>query len=151
MCIMCDEGATLDEVRFNIHGIIDSYGWFIQYVEAFPTSRAWAYTIGLMAGWAHPELVVTGVTPQAAARVLNSLGEMIRFGRSFAPDDCQYVPSTGQVHFSDVHPAHYDRGVLATWVDYYECLGSKPAAVALEVVLPGREAKLATRESSIGS
>jgi hypothetical protein len=148
---MCDEGATLDEVRFNIHGIIDRYGWFIQYVEAFPTSRAWAYTIGLTAGWDHPELVVTGVTPQAAARVLNNLGEMIRAGRSFSPDGYQYVPSTGQVHFSQVHPAHYDLGVLAAWVDYYGCLGMQPTAAALEVLLPGREAKLSTPDSSIGS
>lgn len=150
MCIMCDEGATLDEVRFNIHAIIDRYGWFIQYVEAFPTSRAWAYTIGVTAGWDHPELVVAGVTPQAAARVLNTLGEMIREGQSFTPDDSVFVPSSGQVRFSEVHAAHYDQGLLAAWVDYYECLGTQLPATALEVLLPGREAQLATPSSSIG-
>ena len=150
MCIMCDEGATLDEVRFNIHGIIDRYGWFIQYVEAFPTSHAWAYTIGLTAGFDHPELVVTGVTPQAAARILNRLGEMIRSGRSFGVGGNHFVPSIGQLCFSEVHPAHYDRGVLATWIDYYDCLGMRPSATAIEVLLPGREAQLATSSSSFG-
>jgi len=147
---MCDEGATLDEVRFDIHGIIERYGWFIQYVEVVPINRAWAYTIGLTAGWDHPELLVTGVTPQAAARVLNSLGEMVRAGRYFAPDDCLIHASAGRIRFSEVHPAHYDRGVLAAWVDYYECLGVQPAEAALEVLLPAQKAKLATPTSSIG-
>jgi hypothetical protein len=70
MCIMC-EGATLDECRFSIHGIIDRYGWFIQYVEVEPITLAWAYTIGLSARFGHPELVIVGVTPDTAARILN--------------------------------------------------------------------------------
>jgi hypothetical protein len=63
---MC-EGATLDECRFAIHGIIDRYGWFIQYVEVDPITRAWAYTIGLSAGFEHPELIIAGVRPEGAA------------------------------------------------------------------------------------
>ena len=70
MCIMF-EGASLDEARFNIHRIIDRYGWFIQYVEGAPVTRAWAYTIGLSAGFEHPELIITGVKPETAARTLN--------------------------------------------------------------------------------
>lgn len=58
MCIMCD-GASLDEVRFGIHGIIDRYGWYIQGVEAPPGGRSWAYTIGLSAAFDHPELIIT--------------------------------------------------------------------------------------------
>ena len=150
MCIMCDEGATLDEVRFNIHGIIDRYGWFIQYVEAFPTRRAWAYTIGLTVGFDHPELVITGVTPQAAARVLNGLSEMVQAGRQFSPGSSLVDLCGGEIRFSEMHPAHYDRGVLAAWVDYYGCLGTQPPASALEVLLPGRQPQLKTSSSPIG-
>lgn len=151
MCIMCDEGATLDECRFNIHGIVDRYGWFIQYVEVKPVARSWAYTIGLSAGFGHPELIVTGVGAQTSALVLNQVGEMIREGHIFTPGDCLFDPHEKHTHFSEVHPNHFDRGVFATWNDYYECLGPPyPAAIALEVVLPGRKAMLASPTSPFG-
>ncbi|MCA1704589.1 MAG: DUF4262 domain-containing protein, partial [Actinobacteria bacterium] len=151
MCIMCDGGATLDEARFNIHGIIDSFGWFIQYVEVAPVSRAWAYTVGLSAGFAHPELIITGVRAQTAARVLNQIGEMIRSGGAFTAGDCLTDAGGKHIHLSVVHPEHFDRGLFAVWSDYYDCLGPPyPEAVALEIVLPGRKPMLAARRSPIG-
>ena len=150
MCIMCD-GASLDECRFNIHGIIDRYGWFIQYVEVNPVNKAWAYTIGLTAGFDHPELIVTGVDMETAGRTLNGIGEMIRAGERFTPDDCLVDPTGGHTHLSEVHPRHFERGVFAVWTDYYDCLGPPhPNAEALEVVLPGRKPLLASPWSPIG-
>ena len=147
---MCDEGATLDECRFHIHGSIDRYGWFIQYVEVEPISRAWAYTIGLSAGFDHPELAVTGVHPDTAARVLNGIGDLIREGHRFPGhrlSDLRGRPIT----FWPVHRAHWRRGVFAVWDDYYECLGPPlPARSALEVVLPGQRTRLALPTSVIG-
>lgn len=149
MCIMCD-GASLDECRFNIHRIIDRYGWFIQYVEVAPVTRAWAYTIGLSAGFEHPELIITGVDPETAARALNGIGEMICAGERFTPDHCLVDPVGIHTHLSAVHPRHFERGVFAAWVDYYDCLAAHPTAEALEVVLPGRKALLTSPWSPIG-
>lgn len=150
MCDMCD-GATLDESRFKIFGIIDRYGWFIQYVEAAPGIRPWAYTIGLSAGFSHPELVICAVKAETAARVLNGIGEMIRGGERFGPEDCLVDPAGGHIHLSEVHSCHFERGVFARWVDYYGALGPlPPPAEALEVVLPGRKAFLASSWSPIG-
>lgn len=147
---MCD-GASLDECRFNIHGIIDRYGWFIQYVEVDPITRAWAYTIGLSAGFEHPELIITGVWPETAGRVLNGIGEMIRDGRHFVPGDRLIDPAGRYIRLSKVHPRHFEQGVFAAWVDYYDCLGPPhPEPEALEVVLPGRKALLASPRSPIG-
>ena len=106
---MC-EGASLDECRFQIHGIIDRYGWFIHYVEVKPVSRAWAYTIGLSAGFDHPELIVAGVRPETAAGTLNSLGEMIRAGERFTPGHCLVDPAGEHTHLAEVHPRHFERG-----------------------------------------
>ena len=148
---MCDEGATLNECRFDIYGIIDRYGWFIQYVEVEPVTLAWAYTIGLAAGFDHPELVVTGVGPETAGNVLNAIGEMIRTGHRFDHDDFVLDPEGRCIRFSSVHPAHYDRGVFAVWDDYYDCLGPPyPTEAALEVLLPGQIPKLTSPISSIG-
>jgi Domain of unknown function (DUF4262) len=150
MCVMC-EGATLDECRFAIHGIIDRYGWFIQYVEVDPITRAWAYTIGLSAGFEHPELIIAGVRPEGAARVLNGIGEMIRDGAYFAPGDPLLDHPGRCIRLSPVHPRHFERDVFAAWVDYYDCLGApQPEHEALEVVLPGRKALLASPRSPIG-
>lgn len=147
---MC-EGASLDECRFQIHGIIDRYGWFIQYVEVEPISRAWAYTIGLSAGFEHPELIIAGVRPETAAWVLNGIGEKIRAGMRFTPEHRLVDPAGKHTHFSDVHPRHFERGVFASWVDYYDCLGPPhPDPKAFEVVLPGRKAMLTTPWSPIG-
>jgi hypothetical protein len=151
MCIICDEGATPDECRFNIYGIIDRYGWFIQGVKVEPVARSWAYTIGLSAGFDHPELVITGVTMETAGRILNEIGETIRAGAHFTHGQC-FVDDQERhaARLSEVHPAHFDRGVFAVWQDYYECLGSFPPARVLEVVLPGRKPMLARPWSPIG-
>ncbi|MGH2554742.1 MAG: DUF4262 domain-containing protein [Actinomycetota bacterium] len=147
---MC-EGASLDECLFDIHGIIDRYGWFIQSVEVTPITRAWAYTIGLSAGFEHPGLVITGVRPETAGRTLNGIGEMIRDGKHFMPGDRLIDAAGGYIHLSRVHPHHFERGVFAAWVDYYGCLGPPhPEPEALEVVLPGRKALLDSSRSSIG-
>jgi len=148
---MCDEGATLDEVRFAIHGIIARHGWFIQYVEASTVARSWAYTVGLSAGFGHPELIVVGVTATKAARVLNRLGDMVRDGDKLGPGVGLVDTNRKHTHFSVVHPTHFQRGVFAAWTDYYGCLGPPyPAAAALEVVLPNRRPRFASPKSRFG-
>jgi hypothetical protein len=109
------------------------------------------HTIGLSAGFNHSELIVPGVRPDDAARLLNQLGRMVRKGDLLSPQDC-FVDSLGRhTHLSKVHPAHFDRGVFAAWRDYYGCLGPPhPTAVALEVVLPGRKEMLDRPRSTLG-
>lgn len=79
------------------------------------------------------------------------MGEMIRAGERFTPDHCLVDRAGKHTHLSEVHPRHFERGVFNSWVDYYDCLGSPhPPGEALEVVLPGRTAKLASPWSPIG-
>lgn len=68
--MMCN-GATFDEVLFNIHGLIDRFGWAVVPV-GHQLSSTWAYTIGLVEV-NHPELTVVGMAPERAARLLNRL------------------------------------------------------------------------------
>ena len=54
-----------------LRGIMKDHGWAVQFVE--DNRRPFAYTIGLH-NLGLPELLVTGLQPQTAGRVLNSLG-----------------------------------------------------------------------------
>lgn len=98
-----------------------------------------------------PALPPRSSSPETAARVLNGIGEMIRDGTCFSPGDRLVDSAERYSYLSAVDPHHFDRGVFAVWVDYYDCLGPPyPEAEALEVVLPGRKAMLASSRSSIG-
>jgi hypothetical protein len=86
-----------------------------------------------------------------AGWVLNAIGEMIRDGRYFVPGDRVTDDAGRYIRLSKVHPRHFEQGLFAAWVDYYDCLGPPhPEPEALEVVLPGRKALLASARSSIG-
>jgi hypothetical protein len=135
MCMMCD-GASLDEVRFWVHGTIARFGWAIMTVEE-QQSPSWAYTIGLVACFGHPELVLVGQSQAVTHRVLNHMGEAVRRGERFdgiaRTSTCCYP----DIELVRVHPAQIEHGLLNMWLDYYETLGPPyPDADALQVVVP---------------
>jgi hypothetical protein len=153
MCVICD-GATVDECRFDIYGAIERYGWFIQGVEPGPTTIGWAYTIGLTAGFDHPELIVpvSGPDLDDTGHLVNGLGQLISEGKRLSPENAVWRFDGSHVHFSEVHPNHFERGVFAVWDDYYESLGGPlPKREVLEVVPAGDEPLLSGPTSIIGS
>lgn len=142
MCIICD-GATPDEALFGVHGCVETYGWFIQYVEGRTLANSWAYTIGLTLHFRHPELVLVGADMGDTGRILNGLGDMVRDGMTITPEHCFIDPYGSHTHISPVHPIHFRKGVFAVWNEYFESLGPPPPEEsALEVVLPGRKPML---------
>ena len=73
MCWMCDNpGSTKRDYLDQFRATMLKHGWALQYVESDRTP--YAYTIGLH-DRGLPELLVTGVSPQRAARLLNRLAE----------------------------------------------------------------------------
>jgi hypothetical protein len=73
LCDRCDNPAlTVDDVLATIARKVETYGWAITCVGAQRRRAPWAYTVGLTA-LGHPELLVTGLTPQRAARLLNGM------------------------------------------------------------------------------
>jgi hypothetical protein len=77
MCDQCEGGdQSLEEYYTQvIRPTIDEYGWFIQYILG-GRAPAFAYTIGLTEH-GFPELIVTGVTQEQAAALLNEGGELL--------------------------------------------------------------------------
>ncbi|HUQ63998.1 MAG TPA: DUF4262 domain-containing protein [Acidimicrobiales bacterium] len=132
---MCD-GASIDEVRFRVHGCITQYGWYIQAVEAGNDGTDWAYTVGLSAGFDHPELVVVGLDFLKGGSLLNALAEEVGHGDMFVAGEQLRV--LGDVAEPvEVNSRQFEHGTFATWSDYYSCLGPPlPRAHALQVWLP---------------
>lgn len=78
MCWQCDNPqATVDDYLDVVRGIIRDRGWAVQFVEG--EQRPFAYTIGLHLR-DRPELLITGLPPQASARLLNSIASRILQG-----------------------------------------------------------------------
>jgi hypothetical protein len=72
---------SVDDYITQTIDIIAEHGWLIQWVgdpvdEAEP-SAPFAYTVGLTA-LGHPELIVTGLPPEKAYGILQTLAERIR-------------------------------------------------------------------------
>lgn len=73
MCWMCEHpGSTNQDYLDELRTTMLEHGWAVQYVESDRTQ--YACTIGLY-DRGLPELLVTGVSPRRAARLLNGVAE----------------------------------------------------------------------------
>jgi hypothetical protein len=143
MCDICD-GATDDELLFQIYGRIHNFGWGIEYVQTKDPSDSWGYTIGLAESFGCPELALAGFDGPTTGRVINSVGHAMSHG---------HLPRTGELFVCDghehllveVHPAHYRQGTFVMWEFYYRHIEAPPEEHrVLEIVPQGRSSRFAT-------
>ncbi|MGH9156409.1 MAG: DUF4262 domain-containing protein [Acidimicrobiales bacterium] len=160
MCAICD-GATEDEVRQHLADSIEWYGWSVQGVEASPGGWGWAYTVGLVERFGHPELVVASMLNfNANGGLLNLLGNEIQTGRRFG-SGLRTMVGGADLRFTAVHPRQFEHGVFNMWFDHYRAFGAQgPELTALQVVLPstlfcpvhaGPQPRLDRPEDELGS
>ncbi|HUG07299.1 MAG TPA: DUF4262 domain-containing protein [Acidimicrobiia bacterium] len=114
--------AWLDQEDARITSVIRRHGWAIEYIGGGCCSAPgcdggedegppFAYTVGLF-GMGHPELLVLGLDPATALRLLNTLGERIRADETLLPGRLltiegwdhrvvpEEVPNPGEIVFS---------------------------------------------------
>jgi hypothetical protein len=117
MCMMCD-GYSADEVNQWYEMAIAVHGWAISGVEDEHLTP-WAYTIGLVEGFDHPELIVVGMSWKGANRALNELGAQILGGSRF---DERSVAEVGDhlFPFGPVDPEQFEHEGFNGWTDFYE-------------------------------
>lgn len=111
MCWKCDRpGSTTEDYFDELRATIRTQGWAIQFVESGRTP--YAYTIGLH-DWDVPELLVTGVSPQRAVRLLNTVARNEVRGDAFAPGQQFTIPGGPVIEIVEVaHPdAHMNVAV----------------------------------------
>src|SRR5262249_37907734 len=117
---MC-EGASRDEVLFDIDAQIARRGWALQgVVDERGDGWDWAYTIGLAAR-GHPELVVVAPRDRDVREVAAPLDEaamLVSAGFRFETGDGGPV-SVGRAVVGDAHPDHMQQGLLALWFAYH--------------------------------
>jgi hypothetical protein len=138
MCDICD-GMTHEEFNQRTMRKIEQYGWVISGVEDGP-GLGWAYTVGLLEGFDHPELVVVGLDWPEAVHLLNQLGDRVAAGRLLYPglgDD-----TIAGIDFGAVAPSQWKaRSTFAGWQGYYEWRGGAPPdAFAVQVFVSGAPA-----------
>ena len=136
---MCDCPSN-DELFRSIDRWIDERRWQLISVgfEEASGSR-WTYSIGLIEGFGHPELVVAGGCCAACGGwVINQLGDRIAAGERWPMPTDEPVPLDGGplVHLRPVPDECWTADWFAAWVSYY---GSKsyapPAPAAVQVVV----------------
>ncbi|MFD1717466.1 DUF4262 domain-containing protein [Georgenia deserti] len=76
MCLRCD-GMSSEEIRAVQLGLIERNGWMVQFVEGDARHEPWGYTVGLTRYHDHPELLVSGLSPDVTVELLNWLGHVV--------------------------------------------------------------------------
>lgn len=75
MCWQCDNPqATIEDYLDILRDIINDHGWAVQFIES--QRQPFAYTVGLHERGL-PELLITGLAPENARRLLNSIAHQI--------------------------------------------------------------------------
>jgi hypothetical protein len=124
MCRLC-EGFDLGDMLAMEAAAIEEYGWIVTGVgppDDGPLGDhggRWAYTVGLLDGAGHPELVIAGPEIRVGGRLLNELGRMVCDGTRLAAGD-SVVTSEGTVRIGPVDPAQARRGAFNLWFALHE-------------------------------
>jgi hypothetical protein len=106
MCWKCDHpGGTTEEYLAELRQTMLESGWAVQYVER--ERMPLAYTIGLTR-YGLPELLLTGLPPRRAARMLNALGRRAVTGERPAAGARIALPAGPLIEMVEVeHPDVY--------------------------------------------
>jgi hypothetical protein len=111
MCWMCDHpGSTIDDYLDELRAKMLEHGWAVQHVENDRTP--YAYTIGLH-DHGLPELLVTGVSPRRAQRLLNRVARNAMRDAPPTPGDRIQLPAGPLIEIVKIdHPdAHMNMAV----------------------------------------
>nr|WP_159232679.1 DUF4262 domain-containing protein [Mycolicibacterium vanbaalenii] len=127
MCWLCDHPmATRQDYLDILRAKARKHGWAVQYVEC--DRSPFAYTVGLN-DWGLPELLITGVSPSRASRLLGAVAREALRGAALTPGVQLKVRQGPLVEFVEVdHPeVHMGwaiehaqapiRAVQAVWAD----------------------------------
>jgi len=127
MCMICD-GYSEEDVRRVIELNIITHGWHLLGVTPSgdePDGPTWTYTIGMAESHALPELVVTDLHYEKAARFLNWVGAQLVGGRSITD-----LAEHG-IGWAPVHDIHLGGELFCGWFDYYRTGPEDPTFVQL--------------------
>ena len=126
MCLRCD-GYSEDDVHNTTEMQILVHGWSVAAVEQ---NAPWAYSIGVLETYAHPELVVMGVELGTAQSLINYVGACVRDGGGVV--DHAGLQAEG-IRLVEVHERNLRSDLFRSWARYY---GELPRAGDFVQILP---------------
>jgi Domain of unknown function (DUF4262) len=101
-----DEWVVVDRTLEFVRATIDESGWWVGLVAEDEDGPGFAYTIGLLERFDHPEIMVIGLAPQTMHRILNVCGELVRAGARFRHGaSCSDVLDGHHVQFRQIFSA----------------------------------------------
>jgi hypothetical protein len=115
---------------------IAKFGFTVVAVGTTDDKRGWAYTIGLVDNFDHPELVVAGVLRRNAGRLVAELGERVVSGLRLDPSTSPMLLHEAEVGIRPVHERHLHGDLVSAWHWYHEEVGRwevEPRAIQLVV------------------
>ena len=114
---------------------VDRHGLHILMVGAEEDSPAFAYTVGLHRTFAHPEVIVFGLSFELMQQLLNDVAAELRRGVRFAPGDVTDALLRGyDVMFRTVPARQYP--AYLGWANWFNDGHDYPA---LQLIYPDRE------------
>jgi Domain of unknown function (DUF4262) len=130
-CGSCSGSGTSSPFAKLIQFNVRTHGYSIAF--AYDSAPGCAYTAGLEETWGHPELIVFGLDPDTADRVLRSVADLVRQG--FLPNPAGHTGAEiegGAVLFEEIDQSAAAHSMPQAR-DYY---GDRPFR-ALQVIWPG--------------
>jgi hypothetical protein len=125
----------------EIDEVVKKNGWFAASVE--DAEPPFLYTIGLMATYDHPELIIFGLQPRTAHSVLEDIVGQIGRGTSFAEEATypgiiagEFPVGVRRVHLSQ-HPVY-----LGYAMGYCRYIGRAGQLSAVQIFWPDDNGKL---------
>jgi hypothetical protein len=115
MCRLC-EGATREQLVEEARLRIAVHGYTLQGVVG-DDIQPWVYTIGLLDGFDHPELVMAGPSTRKCADILTAFANEVRDGERYEVND-RLTAGAVSVTFGAVHHVQYELDTFAFW---HEC------------------------------
>jgi len=77
-------GNEEDEIERHVRGDIERHGWHVAKIEGDERVPPWAFSIGFVDTFDHPEVIVAGMDLDPLHALLNRIGDLLRAGNRFA-------------------------------------------------------------------
>lgn len=103
-----NELKTYSDPEKKILDDVEKYGFHVGIIPEDEYLPGFAYTIGLFKTYKHPEIIVFGLNNEVMHRILNSLGEEIKSGKTFSPNkDYDNIISGFPIKLIEVKKEYY--------------------------------------------
>jgi hypothetical protein len=77
--------APKDDRDRKVLADVASHGWTVIGIEADAGGPGFAFSVGLYHTLGHPEVLLMGLRPPIAHRLINTIGDAVRAGTTFEP------------------------------------------------------------------